>query len=108
MKSKKSKMPATRLSDEDAPQSVVPEKTPPAEASQSVDEKNGSPAIVTATVVSLPPNRKILLALVRGEKCRVKVYDQANFIPAMAIPVRHVQADLWEYVGRAPRFRGRI
>lgn len=38
---------------------------------------------------------------------RVRVRDNAKFVHGMEMTCRHVQSDLWELVGRGPRYRGR-
>lgn len=85
-------------------EAVQPLENPPAQHSQAIstDKK--------ATVTRLfQKNHKILLATVGELKDqRVRVRDSALITIGMEITVRHVQADLWKYVGRLPRFRGRM
>lgn len=75
----------------------------------AVPAPKAQPELVTAVVTGLTTNQQVFYARVQGlEKQRVFCRDTANFIPGMEVPVRHRQADLWEYVGRLPRWRGRI
>lgn len=60
------------------------------------------------TVLKLVPNRHLLLASdALGSTVRVRVRDNTNFMPEMVIQVRLIQGDLYELVGRGPRYRGR-
>lgn len=54
-------------------------------------------------------NRHIILAKnADGDEVRVRVKDSANFVPAMTVRARFLQApDLFELVGRCPRQKGR-
>lgn len=42
-----------------------------------------------------------------GDLIRVKVKDASKFTPAMEIPIRHIEADLYELDRPEPRWRGR-
>lgn len=62
-----------------------------------------------AVVTALTRNRKIMLATIDGQKNqRVYVRETDLFVPGMEIPVKHMNADLFEFVGRLPRFRGKL
>lgn len=75
----------------------------------------------TLVVEAITRNSRVLMARFedsplspRGEKhrgenglVRVSVQNNVNFVPGMPIECRHVQADLWELIGRCPRSRGR-
>jgi hypothetical protein len=73
-------------------------------------------------VDQLTRNHQILLARFKDEQLapkgakylgqprglvRVRVRNTEKFVIGMEMNARHVQADLWELVGRGPRFRGR-
>ncbi len=54
-------------------------------------------------------NRRILLCKTAdGEMARCRVKDSSKFVPGQELPARHVQADLWEFVGPHPRKKGRL
>jgi len=66
--------------------------------------------------VSSPRNSKILMARhlekdAPGETIeglvRVQVRDNSNFVDGMILVAMWIEQDLWELVGRCPRFRGR-
>jgi hypothetical protein len=52
-------------------------------------------------------NTMIVMGNLKGERVRVRVRSNRNFIPGMEMPCRHLNTDLWELVGNCPRARGR-
>ena len=40
-------------------------------------------------------------------KVRVRVRNNKNFVRGMEIPCRQIQGEVWELIGRCPRFRGK-
>jgi hypothetical protein len=62
-------------------------------------------------VHKLPPNRRIVLAKKEEaddeQVMRVRVRDNGHFVPGMRLRCRHLDGDLYELVGRCPRFKGR-
>jgi len=97
-----------------------------------VDEKIAGtpvgPAVIwrppdqTLKVLALTRNKQIVTALFTEEElkpkgstfqgdrpgiARVRVRDSKNFVPGMTMLCRHLQRDLWELIGRCPRFKGR-
>jgi len=81
--------------------SPAPEKT------QAADNER-TPEPERFTVLKLFANRHLLLAEdAHGSSVRVRVSDSSNFMPKMVIKARQIEGDLYELVGRAPRYRGR-
>ena len=81
--------------------SPAPEKT------QAADNET-TPEPERCKVLRLFPNRHLLLAEdAHGSSVRVRVSDSSNFMPKMVIKARQIERDLYELVGRAPRYRGR-
>lgn len=59
-------------------------------------------------------NSKIVLVRMEQEDgtlgeeiLRVRVQDSKNFVKGMRMKCYHIQSDLWEFIGRCPRARGR-
>jgi len=52
-------------------------------------------------------NPRILMALLGGVQQRVSVQNSKNFVRGMRIKARRIQSDLWQLIGRCPRYRGR-
>jgi DNA-directed RNA polymerase beta subunit len=77
-------------------------------AAAAVDEKKAAaPAEQELTVQALTRNGQIVMATRGEELVRVRVRESRHFVAGMKMTCRHLQADLWELVGRCPRFRGR-
>lgn len=83
-------------------------------AAAAADEKTGAPTAEdetrVLTVESQTRNKHVVMAWVneptaQAELVRVQVRDGRNFVEGMQIRARHVEEDLWELVGRAPRSR---
>jgi hypothetical protein len=83
-------------------------------AAADLAEKDGGPAepdgSMVLTVESQTRTRHVVMAWVneptpQAELVRVQVRDGRNFVEGMRIRARHVDEDLWELVGRAPRSR---
>ena len=67
-------------------------------------ENNASfPLIVTRT----PLNPRLIFAANDQRVYRVRVHDSAKYVVGMEIVCRHLQDDVCEIAGRAPRWRGR-
>lgn len=78
------------------------------DATEAVDEKKAAgPVEDELTVQALTRNGQIVMATRGEELVRVRVRESRHFVPGMRMTCRHLQADLWELVGRCPRFRGR-
>jgi len=67
----------------------------------------GGPIAAVATVAKVTRNPRILMATVDGREVRVRVRKSLNFVPGMPMDVIYEKNDLWAYVGRLPRWRGR-
>jgi len=70
------------------------------------------PISLIITSVRPPKNPHIIEAVRKdngGESVRVRVRDNANFLPGMEIRARPDEQypDVWALVGRTPRYRGR-
>lgn len=63
---------------------------------------------VPLTVSARCQNPRLLLAKANtGDLVRVRVRDNQNFQIGMSLQAKQIQADLYELVGRCPRFKGR-
>jgi hypothetical protein len=60
-----------------------------------------------AVAKKIPLNPRLVLAELMGEAVRVRVPDSRKFVPGMPMRVRWVSGDLYQLVGRGPRFKGR-
>lgn len=58
-------------------------------------------------VTSVTRNRQILMANIDEKDCRVRVRSSENFVPGMELTVHHIDEDLYEFIGRCPRAKGR-
>ena len=82
---------------------------------QNVVEENvkGKLLIQKLEVEGTCKNPQIVIARLKKDRrleeelLRVRVRENKNFVKGMEIQCRHLQADLWEFVGRCPRSRGR-
>jgi hypothetical protein len=66
----------------------------------------GVPEKLTITRLVINPHL-VLAATKKGAVVRVRVRLAANFMPGMEIQARKIDGDLFELVGRCPRFKGR-
>jgi len=73
----------------------------------AVSEKNAAAARLR--VMRLVRNPRVVLArrLDGGEVLRLRVRDNGKYRPGMEVPARQVQGDLYEVVGRGPRWVGK-
>jgi hypothetical protein len=63
---------------------------------------------VPLTVSNRCINPKLIIATANnGDLVRVRVRDNQNFQKGMKVNAKQIQADLYELVGRCPRFKGR-
>ena len=78
-------------------------------------EKNGveidveQPEECALKVFRNAANTRIVLAKKEGaeDMLRVRVRNNGHFVPGMPLRARHIEGDLYELVGRCPRFKGR-
>jgi hypothetical protein len=73
-------------------------------SSQATDEGERE---IEAVVKKMPLNKRVLMAEAEKGVIRVRVNSSANFIPGMKIRCARVVDDLYDLVGRCPRYRGR-
>jgi hypothetical protein len=64
--------------------------------------------VVLARVTRKYPNKRILGAVLDGKAVRVRVPSNVKFLPGMDVPCRLIDEDLYELVGRCPRWRGKF
>lgn len=90
--------------------------TPPEEAAASPGPRQGAalPQIDNSSALPLkivrrPVNLRIVYAQLPNEGAivRVRVKTSIKFVPGMTIEARQIEGDLYQHVGRLPRFRGK-
>lgn len=97
--------PESPIEGTDIPPDAEPDpakKTPPA----------GVPAVPASVLKVWPNNPHYLLAKLSGAEITICVKEARNFIPGMEIPGEHLKrrgqfSQIYDFVGRCPRGRGR-
>lgn len=73
---------------------------------ESIEFTSSKPVPLTVSARCLNP-RLIIATANNGDLVRVRVRDSQNFQKGMSLTAKQIQADLYELVGRCPRFKGR-
>jgi hypothetical protein len=55
----------------------------------------------------IPLNPRLVFGEWMGEPVRVRVPDSKKFVPGMQMRCRKIEGDLYELVGRGPRYKGK-
>lgn len=77
-------------------------------SSASVYGPASAPQVEVLRVHSKPMNTRLLMATnANGTVLRVRVRSSEKFMPGMQVQAANVQGDLYQHVGRLPRYRGR-
>lgn len=92
---------------EPVPQKNGAPEEPQQAAEPVLDEPPTEKPVHWVRVLKLVRNYHIILATHEGQMIRIRVRDNAKFVPGMEVPVRHLQKDLYELAGRNPRWRGK-